>query len=321
MNSRRSIEDLLQTMKRDTAILGDVQRHVLRLARQENTSRAWDMMHPSDMAKTRWCPRAAYYQITSGQHDPTSTTFATENMFQAGHDIHSKWQGWLADMGRLYGNWACTQCGYRWCGLVDDDPCCHGSPVYKEFAFDDMQLRIQGKTDGVLLYPDTPAKLLEIKSIGVGTLRFEAPGLHDALQAGEKSLDQVWMAVGRPFPSHLRQAMIYLWLAKSCSDPVVNEVDEIVFIYEWKPTQAVKEFVVKYDESVIADRIQGAKDVVFALNGGELPFQPMWADEETTCKSCTYRDTCWGTNVATTVTQPRRIRRAASTTRRRTLSS
>ena len=36
-----------------------------------------------------------------------------ENVFAEGHAIHAKYQTWLWEMGVLFGDWLCLDCGHR----------------------------------------------------------------------------------------------------------------------------------------------------------------------------------------------------------------
>jgi hypothetical protein len=85
--------------------------------------------------------------------------------------------------------------------------------------------------------------------------------------------------------------MTYLWLANRLGTPI----GEIVFIYEWKPTQAVKEFVMKYNPKTIERNIIAINWVVEAIENERPPRRPHWAEDENArnCKSCVYRTTCW----------------------------
>ena len=96
-----------------------------------------------------------------------------------------------------------------------------------------------GKSDGGLMVEGQPFRLLEIKSVGLNTLRFEAPELYERYENNE-TIDKIWMDIGRPFPSHMRQGLLYLYMAIRGSNADVPVPTQIVFIYEWKPRQLVK---------------------------------------------------------------------------------
>jgi hypothetical protein len=285
------------TIDDNSVILKSVQRHVMQRANEPDVDRREDILHPSDMCKPEWCWRHDYYRMINTPLDPktSSPSFNMESIFQEGHDIHDKWQTWLHEMGWLYGVFMCTQCRHRWWALSPmecvNDRC--GSvrrPKYREYPLEAEELHVAGHSDGGIMKPNDPLRLLEIKSLSLGTLRFEAPDLYQ-MYLDNVSLAQIWMKVQRPLPSHARQGQLYLWLANRAGTPI----GEIVFIYEWKPTQAVKEFVMKYNPKTV-ERILKAVDLVAeGLEVERPPMRPHWAEDEDSrnCKSCVYRTTCW----------------------------
>lgn len=291
----RKVRDL--TVGDNTVILNAVQRHVMQHAMDPDPERAQDMLHPSEMAKWDWCWRADFYRLVHAPFDTraNSPSFTMENIFEEGHDIHRKWQGWLQDMGVLYGVYFCRECRERWWDTSPTMcPFCGTTrrPLYKEVPLLAEELRITGHSDGVIYKPNEQMRLLEIKSVSLGTLRFEAPDLYQRYQNNE-SIDNIWRDVKRPFPSHLRQGMLYLYLINRGPDGL--HVPEIVYIYEWKPTQRVKEFVVKYNPRYVEKMIAGAEHVVAALDSGRAPRRPSWAADENhkICLGCGFRTHCW----------------------------
>jgi hypothetical protein len=77
--------------------------------------------------------------------------------------------------------------------------------------------------------------------------------------------------------------------------PEVPIPSEMVFLYEWKPNQDVKEFVVKYNARLVERALAGAQQVTDALDIGRPPPRPQWAADEMVagCRSCPYRKKCW----------------------------
>jgi hypothetical protein len=135
--------------------------------------------------------------------------------------------------------------------------------------------------------------LLEVKSIGLNSLRFDAPHLWDRYQNNEP-IDKIWMEINRPFPVHVRQGAMYLYMATRGVANVPVPMS-IIFIYEWKPTQQVKEFEVRYTSRLVERMLMGAQLVTDALEYRRPPQRPDWAKDEMVsgCRSCMYRSTCW----------------------------
>lgn len=299
------MSDLTDTAKkrlrhtfRDSTLLGDVERHVMKEAM--TSDRDMSYLHPSDMAKSGFCRRWAYYTVTGTEPSgaPANPSFQLQNVFAEGHYIHAKWQGWLQQMGVLWGKWACPGCDDEYFGFGGSGCAgCQMLPVYREVPLEAPKYMIRGHADGAVLCSDGKIRLIEIKSVGIGTVRFDAPGLFKRYSDGELTLDGLWRSVSKPFPSHIRQGMLYLSMVRDTHEELA-EVDEIVFLYEFKATQAVKEFVVKYEPVVASPLLEEAEKVVDALDADTPPTRPDWAEDPDvkTCKACEHRSTCWEMN-------------------------
>lgn len=129
-------------------------------------------------------------------------------------------------------------------------------------------------------------------TIGEGTVRHEYPQLlynHSTTSVDGKPLVDLaglWNDIKRPFPSHLRQAMLYL---------AITGRKRMVFIYECKWNQQTKEFVVKFRRDIAEPLLDAALDVKYGLESGRAPHRPNWAAEDADkCKGCFYRSTCYG---------------------------
>jgi hypothetical protein len=149
----------------------------------------------------------------------------------------------------------------------------------------DNSLRIAGHADGWVVGLGDPF-LIEIKSIGTGTIRMEQPAL---LSSNDGDLSKAWRDIRRPFPSHLRQGQFYLELLRRMKESGNYFQDqeiptEIVFLYELKADQSYKEFVVKADAVVVKDSLDTAYDVVHAVSVGQPPKCPNNPDKG--CKAC-----------------------------------
>lgn len=231
------------------------------------SDRRQDILHPSEMAKSDWCPRASYFRIKTGIVPEKKFSFVLENIFDEGHATHRKWQNRFADMGIIYGYWIRHNERYGPGFRPDGD-----GWEYGELALSCPELMIHGHTDGYI--PEDNC-LIEVKTIGVGTLRFEAPQM---MQRYDYDAEQVWKHLNRPLRSHINQGMLYIWLAQQMG----YKVDKIVFIYEFKPNQQVKEFVAELNMDIVQPLLDKARSVVYALNGkSELPPCPFGG-----CQQC-----------------------------------
>jgi hypothetical protein len=282
------------TFKDDGAVLPAMERHVMRQLSEKGSDLTSDHMHPSEMAKPDWCGRHDYYRIVgtpTEKHGQANPSFKMSNVWAEGHTIHEKYQRWLHEMGCLYGEFRCRDCEKHFTGLSPTHCiyCKSERLIYREIHLHRQGMLVEGHTDGAVHDLDGWSGLIEIKSIGIQTLRFEAPRLYNLYQDENMSLEDIWWRINRPFGSHLKQGQWYLWLAWP-------RYEHICFIYESKFHQATKEFVVSYNPQLIAPQLEIARAVTEAVRDQTPPDRPVWAEEPESriCKSCEFRNTCWG---------------------------
>lgn len=281
-----SLSDFL-TEKRGAAeenFLGTVRKDIVELNKADN-SRRQDIIHPSEMVKTDWCPKATFLRIQTGIHHKQSFGFQSLNIFDTGHEAHRKWQNRAWRIGWLEGKFKCLHCQHHWWDISPKHcPACNSPAMeYAEVPLtaEDTHL-IVGHSDGML----TPAKsLLEVKTVGEGTVRFEEPArlaeyLID-LPDGRTLVDlaAMWASIKVPFPSHIRQGQIYLWLSQKHG----HDVDKMTFVYESKFNQDVKQFTVRYNPDLIAPLLAQALDIKERLDSGRPA--PACVND-TGCKQC-----------------------------------
>jgi len=270
------------------------------LMKETKSDRRTDCIHPSEMAKENWCPRSTFYQIAGYPTDPIPRSLMMEMVFETGHDAHRKWQQWFREMGVLEGLWRCLACGNTWDAVSPDIcPACDAPAYlinYEEVPIFNDEYLIAGKADGIVHRPDGSKTLIEIKTIGVGTVRWDAPNLVYANTFSHKDEDGklhqgidwqgVWNNIRRPFNAHLRQGMIY------CLSSGINE---ITFIYDPKfLTAHPKEFLVKFNPEVIEESLEKCLIVKSSLEKNRPPKRPMWAEPDNkTCKACAFKKECY----------------------------
>lgn len=242
--------------------------------------------HPSELAKTDWCPRSTVYKITDTTvSNPEHSSLRRLNVFAEGNAIHSKWQKWMWDTGCLVGNWRCNLCDHGWMAKSPTScPECLRSDIrYREVPIFDEEHMIIGHADGE--WEDSQGRaLVEIKSVGLGTIRWDAPDLYSGYDKGELSLDDLWKRIKRPLLPHRRQINLYMYCKK---------IDNAIVIYEWKPSQEVKEFQLKFDPALVAPMLAGAKLVKESVEQGVLPERPTGYRKSKECRFCPYKDGCW----------------------------
>jgi CRISPR/Cas system-associated exonuclease Cas4 (RecB family) len=299
---------LAESKKSRSVLLGDIHKHLLD-QHGKPTDRRQDIIHPSEMAKSDWCPRQTYYRL-AGVSPEKGRSFSAqlEAVFEEGHGIHAKWQKWLQQMDRLWGKWKCPVCDYwemgtggrKTCPSCRDRTSMATLPVYLDYAEVPVQAEseflIAGHEDGAI--EDLKA-LIEIKSVGIGTVRFDQPELLREYTVKTEDgktvidLDGLWKALRRPFGSHIRQTQIYLRLCQEMGLPF----DKVIFLYEYKATQAHKEFVVQYNPEIAEPLFESALDIKYALKKGKPPPRPDFCGQDKkVCKTeCPFFTHCWET--------------------------
>ena len=250
--SAKSLKSYLDAKKKPTRMLGDIERHLLT---REQDFRATDVLHPSEIIKSDWCLRRSWF-LLNGRVPAAkrASSMRLENIFAEGHAIHAKWQGWLREMGVLYGQWDTHKMGSLW-SLSEGVPT---SWTYLEVPMLYPEFRIRGHADGWVkgLGDDF---LIEIKSIGIGTIRHEAS---EIAVAADFDLSKAFQQIKRPFKSHLLQGRLYLECVRDMYGDAAPS--EIVFLYECKADQAYKEFVIGRDRESVQPILDKAESVVAA---------------------------------------------------------
>ena len=238
---------------------------------------------PTDLSHPGTCHRLVSARMLGMVIPEEKFVFGRQNVFDEGDRIHKKWQDRMRLTGKLWGEWKCLICSKKSeLGFEPDERFCRIAATahiweYKEIPFRWGPLLLRGHADGGL-----GSALIEIKSLGLGTLRFEAPRIlaeNSARHQGRDipDLDGIWKAIRRPFPSHVRQANLYCWLAGKLGMPF----DHIVFIYEAKWNQQVKEFNVQPARSIIQPMLEAAETISAAVLAGKLAACPSGS-----CKQC-----------------------------------
>lgn len=271
---KSDLKKFLDATRHKHRLVGHVERHLLS---RPVGDRRTDVLHPSEIIKKDWCRRASYFLLQGHKKIQDKPNLRLQSIFDEGHAIHAKWQNWFYEMGVLHGKFKCLSCERITWGTSPSscDWCQHKTLEYAEVTLEDPKLRIAGHTDGWIKGIGDDC-LIEIKSIGPGTIRSEAP---DLFEQGQDFM-AAWRNVRRPFRSHILQGQMYLELMKRMG----HEVNEIVFLYELKADQDYKEFAVKADYELVHHIFQGAEKVVNSVNEGIAPLCNN--NVGGTCKQC-----------------------------------
>lgn len=253
-------KDMKRALANNSRLSGPVERLLLEKNSQKSSKRDTAHLHPSEICKKDWCPRSSYYRIMGFPEPPESLTFQKLNIFAEGNLIHEKWQQWLTEAG-----------------VMEQAEV----PIFNE------EHRIMGHADGVINDKKGRA-VIEIKSIGLGTIRFEAYDLFAPYSKKEIDADQLWSSIKYPFPSHIKQAQLYMYCLG---------IDQGIILYEWKASQDVKEFSIQYQPELISPILASCLSVVRGLEAQTPPDRPTWLfPDHRVCKYCPFNKECWSEN-------------------------
>lgn len=274
--SNAELKRFLDAGKSGARLTTALERH---LQRRPAGDRDYTVLHPSEIIKRDWCKRASWFLLNGHKRIAEKPNLRLQSIFDEGHYIHAKWQNWFYEMGVLHGNFKCLSCERMTWGTSPEkcEHCEFHNLEYAEVTMRDDDLRIKGHTDG-WIKDDKGDVLIEIKSIGPGTIRNDAP---DLLMEYNGDLSKAFKNIKRPFPAHIMQGQMYLELMKRMG----NEVEGIIFIYELKADQDYKEFpMVKADFELVQHIFDGAQTVVNAVNANTV--LDCTNNPGGTCKQC-----------------------------------
>lgn len=257
------LKRFLDAKKKDNRLIGELERHLMK---RPVGDRSTVVLHPSEIIKPDFCQRSAYFLLRGHTKIAEKPNLRLQSIFDEGHAIHAKWQRWFQEMGVLYGRFYCTACDFSFfdLGVVTCSNCGKDTVEYREVTLVDNELRIAGHTDGWIKGLGNDC-LIEIKSIGPGTIRAEDPSImYDA----NNDLFAAWNKISRPFSTHILQGQVYLELMKRMG----HDVSEIIFIYELKADQSYKEFPpIRADYELVSHIFDKAKKIVTAVEANEEP--------------------------------------------------
>lgn len=293
VRARGKLGDFMKIRAKRGLLLPELEKVVLAEA-GDDEDRRQDVIHVSEMSKPDWCPLSTYYRIAGWTMPDERFSMTLENIYEEGNTIHDKWQNRMRKTGQLYGLWECAMCHeFKICRASELDyrsdpdwadetnpagtredycPLGYGEPLahmweYREVHMDAEETHlITAHADGAMADLNC---LVEIKSIGLGTLRLDAPKLlsqnYHKLEGSDKKaydLDAIWKGLSAPLTSHQRQGQLYLWVAKQAGLPF----DTLVFLYEFKPNQQVKEFTVTLVDEIVQPMLDEARQIKLALD-------------------------------------------------------
>jgi CRISPR/Cas system-associated exonuclease Cas4 (RecB family) len=281
--------------KKGHPLIEELRQYMIDAVDTRNKPRDTEHIHPSEISKSDWCPRQTYYRISGVPHDKGYEAgrlyWRLASIYEEGHEIHAKHQTCFWEMGTLEGAWSCMRCEHYWWAVAPAvcPECASWHIEYREVPIVNEVAHIIGHTDG-LHNEHGVRRNLEMKSVGVRSIEIEIPGVYLRWKESGGTLEGLWGQIKIPFPSHQRQVQIYM----DTLNLMGYEVNETVFIYEFKANQDLKGFTVKYDPVKAGKLIARAEAVVAARDTGIPPDRPeRLTVTSKTCKECPWRTECW----------------------------
>ena len=267
---------------RDNKLVTRVARHI---SVREDSGFHRKGIYPSELShsKDTKCLRAIHYRLTDVPPAPQPVSIVSQRIFDTGDKAHEWWQQRFWEMEILKGFFFCMRCELYWEDLSPYScPRCDASKdiiQYREVPFRSQRYGVVGRADA----DTTTDGLIEIKTIGVGSIRWEAPHL---VEKHGTDWDALWRDIKHPFPSHRKQGMLYCYF---------KEREEITFIYDPKFVSAApKEFVVKFRQDYVDEMLQECEEILENWEANQVPRRPPWAARDNnTCLSCPFKKHCY----------------------------
>lgn len=295
-----SLRGVFEMMKRGGYVIAPYEKYLL-TKQDEDNDRAFNVNAPSSVGG---CLRARFYGRKGFSQERIQAR--TQRIFDNGSMVHERIQRDLENAEIL---------------LMDE------VPVF------DLDYNIQGHTDGILKLKENELGILEIKSINsrqFGELksekemhRFQGLCYLHCIEKHRKFLRAEYPTKGRfalstskrrkkyeSLYQHLKggrkftreekidfQTGLHLKLDKllySCENPITK----VVFLYENKDTQDLKEFVVSTDDEgareTIEQMLMECSFLNTAIETDTLPERPAGARKDSGgCRFCNYKDECF----------------------------
>ena len=239
-----------------------------------------------------------------------SKTFKGEThlRFQVGHAVHHHWQrDILGKMRVLKGMWECSRCTrVQKDSFMPEEPCprCrwqvnpathYPAPSSRSSIDCATNCKWPGgfftagrdcafcEKGGQWNFRESFIKIEEYDIVGAydGIVLFN--GVERILEMKTKDV-WAWDKMTKPHDEHVIQAQVYMW---------GSGLKEAVICYINKNSGLLKEFLVKFDKSVIDRGLRNIDAVHAALEKGELPNGLCGSPREKRAKECPYKGLCF----------------------------
>lgn len=294
-----ALKNLFNAMKREGLVASQIDKYLFEQANKPN-DRAVNVNAPSQAGK---CNRANYYMRMQIESDGTIDA-RTQRIFDNGTFVHERLQSYMLDMGLLH---------------MDEVPLIND------------EYNIQGHTDGFIAVSDDEVAILEIKSINDNQFTqlkdaredhkcqgliylFCAEERRQYLRNTYKTPEEFnasysdrakyfaqhyqHMKSGRKFSRQQKidNEVALNLLADNILFYTSKPVSKVVFLYEDKNNQELKEFIVERNmitESILSDTLSRYKELNRCCEMHIEPPREGSSKSCSACRFCSYKNTCW----------------------------
>lgn len=290
-----ALKNLLQTMKTETVLAGEIDRHLMNPKRKtgfNEDARERGVWHPSSLAG---CERALVFGMKGFKPRANAVSSLGQRIFDTGHHFGYMIQEYLYEMGVLYGNWRCRECKHRWADWFENPsprkcPSC-GTETYIWYNMDYMEVpvrdeenNIAGHSDGIIK-TQGKFRVLELKTIKNRT-------------AGTPPTSVTYDDLNEPHKAHLWQIGMYIHLINKEAEKVGEKVENGVVMYGAKNDQGLKEFRIRpLYELYVEPQYEKIKRMDKAISEGVVPNRPEGCINKSSwdCRFCNYNHICYET--------------------------
>ena len=294
-----ALKNLFNAMKREGLVASKIDKYLFEQANKPN-DRAVNVNAPSQAGK---CNRANYYMRMQVDGDGAIDA-RTQRIFDNGTYTHERLQAYMIDMELL---------------LMDEVPLIND------------QYNIQGHTDGFINVSDDEIAILEIKSINDNQFSqlkdaredhkcqgliylFCAEERRKYLRDTYKTPEEFNASYGdraeyyRAHYQHMKSGSKYTREQKIQNEVELNllsdnilfytskPVSKVVFLYEDKNNQELKEFIVERNmltEPILEDVLKRYEELNECCEKGVEPPREGTSKSCNTCRFCGYKNNCW----------------------------
>jgi len=280
-----SLKDVLKTMKADTVLIGELDRYLLKPSKGSGyvkDDREQGCWHPSSLSG---CIRSLFLQRV-GVPSKDKPSSQGKRIFDVGHHFGYILQEYLYDMGILYGEWRCKECGERWTDLFENPSprvCPHcGKKLYIWSNLDYLEVPIEDDENNVKGHADALIKTLGVYRVA----EFKSIKNRDA-KTSPRAV--TYDDLTQPKDDHRWQVQYYTWVLSKKAEELGYRCEDCLVLYMSKNTQELKEYPMKLMyELYVSPQVEKLNKLNVCLAQNVIPEKPVGCD----CRWCGYKDVC-----------------------------